>query len=456
MGRHTPSTGRKAKRKQRQRQGQANRQETGSNGTRHALLSTKRAPQATPIEVPRRSAERFTLTAELSHRIRDTTRRMFSREAGGKDAHQRLSRTGNFISSTNWSRIVKDWRGTLMLWSATLGVCILCILAGTGAIEPLRSLAPSSSAAEHGTPTVTTTAQDASSSMMRIGGVVVTLGQWHDAVQNAFASETASGRYINQTTTEDTIINSTAMHSLIDPIAMSELAHQYGLPSDAHTLYMQWLAQASPQDKSAAQQQGNTESFIQAKAQVQLRTELLQRLVPAPTVTENDAYQFYLNNPQLFSRTDVQLHVRQIVVATNGDAQKILSKLQQGVAFVDLIRQYSVDTAFNRAAGGDLGWLGAQAMPPQWVAYALTLQQGQISAPFQLWGKYYILQGIDAPDYQPWPYPAIRSQVYSADAANQSSLAFAHILAQTERSITIQVIDQRFAPVVAAFRASLA
>jgi peptidyl-prolyl cis-trans isomerase C len=94
-------------------------------------------------------------------------------------------------------------------------------------------------------------------------------------------------------------------------------------------------------------------------------------------VPSSEVRRYYQENPQEFQRPE-QVRVRQIVVATEEEAQKILDKLQNEKAdFAALARQRS--TAPEAETGGDLGFFAMGEMPGEFNV-VFGLPRGGISS----------------------------------------------------------------------------
>jgi peptidyl-prolyl cis-trans isomerase C len=94
-------------------------------------------------------------------------------------------------------------------------------------------------------------------------------------------------------------------------------------------------------------------------------------------VPSSEVRRYYQENPQEFQRPE-QVRVRQIVVATEEEAQKVLDKLLNEKAdFAALARQRS--TAPEAEAGGDLGFFAMGEMPGEFNV-VFGLPRGGISS----------------------------------------------------------------------------
>lgn len=89
--------------------------------------------------------------------------------------------------------------------------------------------------------------------------------------------------------------------------------------------------------------------------------KLVSREVGAAVrVSAAEIRKYYQENPQEFERRE-QVHVRQIVVDTEAEAQKVLAELHNGADFAALAKARS--TAPEAAEGGDLGFFSMGDMP---------------------------------------------------------------------------------------------
>ena len=94
-------------------------------------------------------------------------------------------------------------------------------------------------------------------------------------------------------------------------------------------------------------------------------------------VPSSEVRRYYQENPQEFQRPE-QVRVRQIVVATEEEAQKVLDKLLNEKAdFAALARQKS--TAPEAETGGDLGFFAMGEMPGEFNV-VFGLPRGGISS----------------------------------------------------------------------------
>ncbi len=77
-----------------------------------------------------------------------------------------------------------------------------------------------------------------------------------------------------------------------------------------------------------------------------------------------------------------QVHAARILLASQAEANQVLTQLKAGKDFAALAKQYSKDES-TRDNGGDLGWLPKGILTPEMEAVAFQLAPGQISGIIQ-------------------------------------------------------------------------
>lgn len=98
----------------------------------------------------------------------------------------------------------------------------------------------------------------------------------------------------------------------------------------------------------------------------------------------------------------LQAHARHILVATEGEAQSLLQRLQNGEDFAALAAQYSLDVT-SREDGGDLGWFAREELLESSLSdVAFSAEVGQITGPIPSSLGYHILQVLERGE-QPVP-----------------------------------------------------
>jgi hypothetical protein len=426
------------------RQRSALRKKTAPPGAQLKQVPTQELPRKTDELVSRQRNVKTARSTSLPHRPARSHQSVSSTtERKDKERLQARSRITTRRSLSYW----QDY----LLWAVAIATLLLgCYsLAGGSLSWPIQSAGqPVLASPDSGEP---------NHPILRVNRVTLTSDQWHNAVQSAFSARASSGNYQGGTQADTLAINTAAMHSLLDPLALTSLAQSLGIPTDTNTLYQEWLRGASAKDRETARQHEGDLAFQQSMADAQLRFDVVKKAAPLPVITSAQAYQFYVRHPEQFARAAPQMQLQQIVVRSLSLAQQIYQALLQGESFTSLEAAYDISSPFYRARGGDLGWvaLGGSAYPPEWTAHALALRPGQIAAPFSAGGLSYILKCSAGPDYQPWPFADVQEQARQDLEQEMLQATLTHLLENEEKTMLVEVLDAHFAGIWQEFQASL-
>lgn len=107
-------------------------------------------------------------------------------------------------------------------------------------------------------------------------------------------------------------------------------------------------------------------------------------------VTDVEVAQYYQDNKAQYM---VQ-HLAHIQLSTEKEAQAVYEDLQKGESFASLAKLYSIDK-ISGSNGGDLDWVVAGMMPPQFEAVARELKVGEYSQPVKVDNTYHIIKVED-------------------------------------------------------------
>ena len=94
------------------------------------------------------------------------------------------------------------------------------------------------------------------------------------------------------------------------------------------------------------------------------------------------------------SRQTLEFHARQILAASQPDADAVRKLLQGGASFESLAAERSVDPA-TRFNGGDLGYFTADVMPPAYAAALQNAKPGEVVGPIRIDAGWVIMERWD-------------------------------------------------------------
>jgi peptidyl-prolyl cis-trans isomerase C len=87
-----------------------------------------------------------------------------------------------------------------------------------------------------------------------------------------------------------------------------------------------------------------------------------------------------------------KIRLRQIIVASRSEAEKLRALLLEGADFAALARQHSLDP--TRARDGELGSVARGELLPELEAAAFALAPGELSRPIQSRRGFHLLQRL--------------------------------------------------------------
>jgi peptidyl-prolyl cis-trans isomerase C len=137
--------------------------------------------------------------------------------------------------------------------------------------------------------------------------------------------------------------------------------------------------------------------------------DVLVEAVVDKAVNENAIRALYQEQQRLSQRSE-EIKARQIVVATEPEAQAIKKLLAAGASFDQLAMQRSTDSA-TRFNGGDLGYFTLDAMPEAYGAVLKGAKPGETVGPIKIDAGYAILRVEDRRPEQPISLDEARPQI---------------------------------------------
>lgn len=146
-----------------------------------------------------------------------------------------------------------------------------------------------------------------------------------------------------------------------------------------------------------------------AAARDRILGDMLVEDVVAEAVTENNIRGLYEEQQKLAKRSE-EIRARQIVLATEADAEAVKKLLAAGASFEALAMERSRDPA-TRFNGGDLGYFTTDVMPEAYDAALKGAKPGQIVGPFAVENGVALVKVEDRRLEQPITLEAARPQI---------------------------------------------
>jgi peptidyl-prolyl cis-trans isomerase C len=207
-------------------------------------------------------------------------------------------------------------------------------------------------------------------------------------------------------------MRATALDNLIRAKLVGDEAVKEGLDKNTDTAYlmqlsrMQVLEQAM-QDKYL-KDRGPTEQELRAEYEMQIG-----------------------QSPKL------EYHARNILVATEPFADKVIARLEKGEKFEEVAKSASMDP--SKSTGGDLPWMTAERMPPQFAGAVQALKPGEYThKPVQTQYGWHVIQLVETRDVAPPPFDQVKQRLEQIVQAKK----FRNYMDELMRSAKVEKFDQ--------------
>ncbi|MES2894918.1 peptidylprolyl isomerase [Phenylobacterium sp. LH3H17] len=146
-----------------------------------------------------------------------------------------------------------------------------------------------------------------------------------------------------------------------------------------------------------------------AAARERILGDMLVESVVSDAVNDNAIRGLYQEQLKLAKQSE-EIRARQIVVATQVDAEAIKKLLTTGASFEALAMERSTDAA-TRFNGGDLGYFTTDVMPEAYEANLKTAKTGEVVGPFAVDGGFAVVKVEDRRLEQPITLESARPQI---------------------------------------------
>ncbi len=142
------------------------------------------------------------------------------------------------------------------------------------------------------------------------------------------------------------------------------------------------------------------------------------------------------NEQQRLAKTGEEIRARQIVVASQVDADAIRKQLATGATFDALAMQRSTDQA-TRFNGGDLGYFTLDAMPEAYGAALKGAKPGDLVGPFKTDAGFVVAKVEDRRPVQPITVEEARPQIVRFLTYDEIRTLLAKLRAATKVDVTL-------------------
>ncbi len=170
-----------------------------------------------------------------------------------------------------------------------------------------------------------------------------------------------------------------------------------------------------------------------------LVSELFEKEIMAKAkVSDQDAKDYYDKNKDDFIVAK-EIKASHILVKTEDEAQKVLSRLKKGEKFETVAKAVSIDTG-SAKNGGDLGFFKKGQMVPEFERAAAALKAGETtSSPVKSPFGYHIIKVTDKKTGDPIPFDKVRDLVSQKLSGEKQKGVFDTYMAELKKTHKIEI-----------------
>lgn len=219
------------------------------------------------------------------------------------------------------------------------------------------------------------------------------------------------------------------------------------LKSDMETQIAQLKKQNFNDDaeqfNTALKAQGFTEESFKAMFLSQLRTQqTLEKVTESISknikITDKEIEDYYNTNKSKYTEQPNKMHLAHILVKTEDEAKKVKKRLDDGEDFAKVAKEVSQDTA-SKDNGGDLGTVNYDnsGYDADFMAGALALKEGAISAPVKSSFGYHIIKCIKKEEYPVKALSAVKDQIKTQLESDKKNSLVSQKIQEWKKASTI-------------------
>jgi len=169
--------------------------------------------------------------------------------------------------------------------------------------------------------------------------------------------------------------------------------------------------------QAALKQQNYTEQSLKELFTSQLRSQEMYKnvsdnLTKDVKIDDKKVEEYYNANKNQYTEKPNKIHIAHILVKTEEEAKKVKDRLDKGEDFAKVAKEVSTDTA-TKDKGGDLGTVPYvdSGMDATFMAAAIALKEGTISAPVKTQFGYHVIKCIKKEEYPVKKFDSVKAEI---------------------------------------------
>jgi parvulin-like peptidyl-prolyl isomerase len=164
-------------------------------------------------------------------------------------------------------------------------------------------------------------------------------------------------------------------------------------------------------DKYIKSQGMNLEQFkSQVKDDLTVELAVEKAITSQIKISEADIVKYYEKDKGKYS-PGKEYHIQQIIVENRVEAEEALTKLAFGADFEEIAAEVSL--APDRYAGGDVGYVPADALPSEVAEQLAVLPVGKVSPVVETEYGYFVVKLLDVREGEATPLSEVRDEIES-------------------------------------------
>ncbi len=174
-----------------------------------------------------------------------------------------------------------------------------------------------------------------------------------------------------------------------------------------------------------------------------LRTLLYERIEAETVVMEEELRAKFEASQGRFLTS--RIHLRRLVVDDEPAAREAKRRVEAGEEFTEIAAQESTDPTI-RATRGDVGELERSQVPVSLRGVGFGLEtEGEVSEPFELEGKWNLLQLVSRHSGVPRPFEQVRAQLERELRRAKAGEAFERVLLARRAALGVKIDEELLA-----------
>lgn len=180
--------------------------------------------------------------------------------------------------------------------------------------------------------------------------------------------------------------------------------------------------------------------LAESRRGILLNALLTQEIIQKVQVSEPEVRAYFDRHREELETGEV--HLKQILLSDEAQAEEIRSRLMRNESFEDLARQYSVDRA-SGSRGGDLGFVSRGQMSPELERVAFSLRPQEISPVIRSSKGFHILKLIGRKKTISLRYEEVKDRLRPFAQAEKQREALEGWIGELRKRSRIQVYEAR-------------